>query len=345
MPGTIIHIGDVHLGTSSDYVQDILSQQISVLDLIFSEAEKNQASAIVIAGDLFNSPQVPNAVINRFFSMASGHKSIPVIIASGTHGHDSIENEKSVYRRPIFKSKPDNVTLLDDASGGHVIVNGIAFYSRNFKELASGADYHVLVFHGNRQEASNYIQSSAIRNYSYIAMGHFHFFNEFKIEGITAAYCGTPLAFEAPKGSQGKNDSTYALVHLERGGTTVEQRSASGINIIKAFIASEEHIERLKGLVNKDTHVILSGKVDLREKVENEIKPLAATFSFDGITLGGVPPMLIKLLDEIIAARMKDGDGNIPWEDVREVALKLISNEEGKGFLNPERFICETIII
>ncbi len=331
----LYHLADIHLGAASKYISNLLERQFEILESIAHQAVKDKVSAIIIAGDLFNSPHIPGKIIDDFLELAAGVPGIPWILASGTHGHDSHENEQSVYKRSSFSSLPDNIHLIDQT--GSAVINNIAFYTDTHQCTTKlSADKHILVFHGTPEEASLFLNASKIKGFDYAAMGHFHYFDTFTVGSIPVAYPGTIIPFASPKGKTGLNESSYALVQLDKA-AVIEKKQPAPEKFIRARIFKQEDLDSLEGQVNKDTILELWGSSQYTKDAASSFKTRTAGFSYIPVDLKDIPPRLIEVMDAIIQEQNTDSD--IPWDLVREAALKLISGEEGQNYLKPDKTV------
>lgn len=333
----IFHCADVHLGAPSRNIPNLFEEQLRAIDRLSSDAVKEKVSAVAIAGDLFDSPHVTAAVINAFRDLIARYGALQYVVVSGTHGHDSFENEKSIYRRSVFKTFPDNFHLLDAGGAGHVVVDGIAFYSTSHSLTGPlAADRHVLVFHGTAEEVQEFIAKSPVKRFDYMALGHFHYFDEFQINTSTAAYSGTPLAFEWPKGQTGINESTFAEVVFDSASSRVVKRDSSDVRFVRALVSCPDQFDGIEKALTRKTWLAIRGNPQLKEQAVTRFGGRVNSFVYTALEIKDMPEMLITAIDEII---QRQDNQNIPWEEVREAAVRLLSGEEGKDFLKPDRYI------
>jgi DNA repair exonuclease SbcCD nuclease subunit len=337
------HISDVHLGGRSKFVPGLMNKQLEILEKIFSQAVEQKITEIVIAGDLFDSPQITSSVIEELKNLIQKFKDINFISISGTAGHDGLDNERSVYNRTIFRSFPENFIILDRIKEKIFTANDMTFYG-----AASGqagdiqTKYHILIFHGAPNDLDICLTALPGKKFDYIAMGHYHSFEVFKKNNIRTAYSGTVLAFEEPKGRSGEGDSSYAEVTLSGSGVEIVKKTSSEIKIIKKFIQSEKDIMNLKDSINSSSYLHLSGNEIYQEKAEEILKAAAASFKYNPIKLKEIPAVLTNSIKEIIDEHLKE---DLPWNLIHETALRLISGEEGSDFLKPEKYFNQNKLI
>ena len=104
-------------------------RQFQAVRALFSDGVARGAQLLLLAGDVFDSPNVSKDVTARFFEML-GELPVPVLIAPGNH---DFWTENGVYRR---EDLPQNVYVFDtprlacfDFAALGVAVYGYAFLS------------------------------------------------------------------------------------------------------------------------------------------------------------------------------------------------------------------------
>ena len=333
----IYHCADVHLGASSKFISNLLDVQLRTLEKISIDAAKNRISAIVIAGDLFDSPHVPSSIVESFRELVSKNIQVNYVLISGTHGHDSYENERSIFKRSIFKSFPANFYFLDSLEQGFTIIDDIAFYSpTHVLSSMPAADHHVLAFHGVSDEVQDFLSKSSVRRYDYIALGHFHYFDSFTIGKSSASYSGSLLAFEWPKGKKGVNESTYAEIVFDGNEVTVNKKYSSDVKMIRSYISESRHLDEIGVLLTSKTWLKLWGKPQFKEEADSRFRAKVNSFEYKDLETRELPEMLIEAIDQLV---QQQTDEHIPWDMVKETALRLLSGEEGIDFINPDKHL------
>ncbi len=79
------------------------------------------------------------------------------------------------------------------------------------------------------------------------------------------------------------------------------------------------------------------GSSQYTKDAASSFKTRTAGFSYIPVDLKDIPPRLIEVMDAIIQEQNTDSD--IPWDLVREAALKLISGEEGQNYLKHDKTV------
>ncbi|MDP1808606.1 MAG: DNA repair exonuclease [Actinomycetota bacterium] len=232
----LIHTADIHLDAPFAYLpfdkqtlkRQALRQALSdVVDLTLS----NQASALIVAGDLFNSPNPPAdtiAFVVGEFNRLAGQAQ--VLIVPGNHDYYQPGGVWDAAPWPdhavVFKD--DKWAGAELASGG-VAVAGIACHragtERNVLKHLSGKSLALAIMHGAHRldfyegaQSYPFSESEAAGLIAgYIALGHYHNFS--RVGKTSAYYCGTPegLCFDEAGGR------CALLVELGAGAANVKQ--------------------------------------------------------------------------------------------------------------------------
>lgn len=200
----IIHTADLHLGRALPYLNARAAARRSEIALTLQKitdiCKTENADALVIAGDLFESPCPEDDIAAQVFSIL-GNAGLPVIICAGNH-------DCLLCDSPYFTKKlPDNVTVLTKDVPFVKIQEDAAVYGASFYDyemlmsappaLPDNNSINILALHADIATASRYnpinadflAQSGA----DYAALGHIHNRSELKCAGSTYyAYCGCP---------------------------------------------------------------------------------------------------------------------------------------------------------
>jgi DNA repair exonuclease SbcCD nuclease subunit len=203
-----LHAADLHLGSalsgrSAGEAALFRDRQFQAVRALFSDGVARGAQLLLLAGDVFDSPNVSKDVTARFFEML-GELPVPVLIAPGNH---DFWTENGVYRR---EDLPPNVYVFDtprlacfDFAALGVAVYGYAFLSERCAtpDLGDAADLptdrvSLLVGHADlTSPLSAYAPISAGQleraGFAYAALGHIHNAPPARRYGNTvAAYSG-----------------------------------------------------------------------------------------------------------------------------------------------------------
>lgn len=213
----IVHTSDIHLGSGS--IGEDKSCQ--TLQAVLNAAQRVQAGLTIIAGDLFDSPRVPDGLV-KLVSAALEQFASPVLILPGNH--DCLVPD-SPYFRAEFTRFP-HVHVIQDPEGELVRYPALnmAVWGRphvdysDFGPLqrvpARGTEkWQLAVAHG-LYDAGH--PSQAGRGWritdedisrsarDYLALGHLELYNRVGTNGVAAYYSGSP-----------RQTSAVALIELQ----------------------------------------------------------------------------------------------------------------------------------
>jgi exonuclease SbcD len=236
----VLHTADIHLGREFPFLhekgREHRSQLLATFERIVDLAISEKASLFLIAGDLFDTNRVHGIVIGKVIAAFEKleDNGIPVCILPGTH--DAYDKE-SIYRSVSF---PPNVSVLtpDNERGVYekldLTVYGRAFDDKLIGEspvrglsLVKKSNFHIGMAHcsirikGLIEKDSMILDRREIANsgFDYLALGHWHSFQDFSQGNTKAFYCGSP----EPISMDQKGSGNVAMVTIhEKGNVAVE---------------------------------------------------------------------------------------------------------------------------
>ena len=209
----ILHTADIHLGRKFAFLREkgkeYRNQLLITFEKIVDLAINENVSLLLIAGDLFDSNRVHGTVIRKVLTAFKKLESngIRVCIIPGTH---DIFDEDSIYR---FVEFPSNVTVFTPEFNRKayedldLTVYGEVFDGRYVDEspiqrlsLSKDSKYHVGMAHcaikieGWIEKDALLLGRNEIANsgLDYLALGHWHSFQDFSQGNTKAFYCGAP---------------------------------------------------------------------------------------------------------------------------------------------------------
>ncbi|MDD5037809.1 MAG: DNA repair exonuclease [Dehalococcoidales bacterium] len=228
----VLHTADVHLdrrfpflhGKGSEYRKQLLRTFEKIVDLAISE----DVSLFLIAGDLFDSNRVHGITIAKVLSAfkkleASG---IRVCILPGTH---DAYDEDSIYRLVRF---PSNVTVFTPEHGQETYENlNLTVYGRVFDSkspgknpirelpLAEQSEFHIGMAHcsvsrpGMIENKAVMLEESDIASsgLDYLALGHWHSFQDMSQGNTKACYSGSPEPIDTDQ--KGAGNVSMVTIH------------------------------------------------------------------------------------------------------------------------------------
>lgn len=225
-----LHTADLHLSRPFGFLPPQLAEerrrdQRKAVTRIADLALERDVSVVLIAGDLFDSPDPDptdlEVVTKEFSRLLDAGKRIFAI--PGNHDYVSASSfwrEMARENLHVFVEPEWSTVVLDDLG---ISVSGAAFdraksERRAFEGLDLPGDLRSIVLaHASYElfegQVERYHPFSAAEMSgvpaSYIALGHYHRFNQISADGTTACYPGTPegISFDAPE-----TDERFILV-------------------------------------------------------------------------------------------------------------------------------------
>ena len=118
----LMHLSDLHLGKRVNGFSMIEDQKY-ILNQIIEIAEREQPSAVLIAGDIYDKPLPPEEAVRLFDSFISRLKRLDTKVIAISGNHDSAERlafgsrimrESGVYMAPVYDGNVEPVVLRDE---------------------------------------------------------------------------------------------------------------------------------------------------------------------------------------------------------------------------------------
>jgi len=301
----ILHTADLHLGigfgkfsgeVGSKRRQDLLDTFRKIVDT----AKEQKVDAVLIAGDLFNSPKPPNHIVSFVNRELSRLGRIPVLISAGNH--DCLK-EDCVYLNNAF---PDNVFVFKNNNFekreiASLTVYGISYdhqkpnrnVLRDFKPEKTKTPV-VVMLHGS-YEGLKWAENLEGGTYNpferkdvsqletnYIALGHYHRNNEICSNPI-CCYAGSPegLTFDET------GERVVNIVTISKNKTQVEKFPINKreIKVQDIDCSNFETIDDIRKILEKEADenkilaLILRGFPDVNFTVD--VEELKEVFSRD----------------------------------------------------------------
>ena len=186
-------------------------------DRLADEAVRIGASAMIIAGDMFDSERISERVCDEAISTVRNHPSVTFFYLSGNHEGDALRRTAALPPNMILFGK--RWTYFE---AGDITVVGRSECAPGMGEelTLDGARRNIAVLHGTLSEGNS---SEGVigradlsnRGLDYIALGHYHKYRSHKIdERCTAVYSGTPEG----RGFDECGELGYVLLELDGSG-------------------------------------------------------------------------------------------------------------------------------
>jgi len=205
----IIHLADLHIGTKLDFLPQ--NKQETYQNTVFSELEavvfranNEKCDALLISGDLFDTPDISGEIVSRTFSVLA-KVLCPVLISPGNHDYYYPQSPYTRFAIPVNIHVFDNRQLsafpLED---GETVIYGAAFQDMSAQiPLVADLDrkkVNICCVHGDIGGDSGYnpvsVEQLTQSGFDYIALGHNHTFDGIKVVNstvfaCTGAFCAT----------------------------------------------------------------------------------------------------------------------------------------------------------
>lgn len=253
-----IHVADLHIGATfagirqpnGGVAEKLLNAPEFGLQRIVDDAVANQIDFIILAGDLFATPNPDQQSLLRFRTamLALEKAGIPVFAGTGNHDFGLVDKLRQLL--------PDNVHLFSDQvesfelttiNNETVAVSGFSYNQRHletsmvplFPERLD-VNYHIGVYHGEQSGTSGQyapfnVPDLLAKQYDYWALGHIHQ-RALLHERPFIAYAGNLQGYhEKEVGSKG-----YQLVSLHDGILTPQFVSVAPVEWVKAEIEAND---------------------------------------------------------------------------------------------------------
>jgi len=235
----ILHTADLHLGKPYGGLGAkgavLRDAQMQTLKRIVKTATAREVDAVVVAGDLFDSNLVSGSLTRGAVSEFARLGGRPVFLLPGTH---DILDEDCLYHRREFGQTP-NVSVFgidgDAFEVGDAVIHGFATRSKGRERplralsLDPEAKLNVAAVHGSMKIASksnpedNLITTEDIARggWDYVCLGHWHTYQDFSVNGVSANYPGAPEQLKFSE-SGGAGAGSVLIVDIDDSGARVE---------------------------------------------------------------------------------------------------------------------------
>jgi DNA repair exonuclease SbcCD nuclease subunit len=201
----LLHSSDVHLG---DAPRDCISRR--ALQALVAAGNRECVDVLLLAGDIFDNSRVPDDLVVWALAELSRFDGTVVLLPGN---HDCLEEERSVYRRPVFATRPAHIQVLGvphetielEALSLEIWGRPIVVHDRASRPLANvprrgSSRWRVLIGHGHLESERDAGQRSspiqrdeiAAADAEYVALGHWDYLTDVSTERVTAYYSGAP---------------------------------------------------------------------------------------------------------------------------------------------------------
>lgn len=190
-----IHCSDLHLDSAfkslpTEIARVRKEEVICSFERLCEYANNNEITAVIIAGDMFDTLKVSIKTRERVFGAIKNCKNVDFLYVSGNHDKAIFDNEEFIL--------PENFKLFSNDwtafNYGNVNISGVSFDACNtqtiYDTLTLESDrVNIVVMHGqvagyksNEQAELISIPKLVEKNIDYLALGHIHEFSSGKID-------------------------------------------------------------------------------------------------------------------------------------------------------------------
>lgn len=199
----IIHCADLHLDSkmetnfSREQAKERRYEILNTFEKMIEYAVANNIEVILIAGDMFDTPQNQQKTIkNRVIDSIRKARKIDFLYLQGNHDNDDFFKK--------MPNKPDNLKLFQKEWSnyryGNVVISGIEFEHGKHKDVYSKLslnenDFNIVTLHGQiskygSEKNVEIINLAQLQNkyIDYLALGHIHTYEQEKLD-YRGIYC------------------------------------------------------------------------------------------------------------------------------------------------------------
>lgn len=225
----IIHCADVHLDSkmlrhlTKEQAKERRTEILNTFGQMVKYASKNDVSAIIIAGDLFDTSMISVTTRNYVKDVIVNNPKIEFYYLQGNHDIDNflINLQEIPANLKLFEKK---WTKYNVAGSEKVTISGIELSAKNHKEIYDTLELdinqmNIVVLHGKAQDkkVAEDFESIGISNLKnkaidYLALGHYHSYKESMIDD-RGVYC-YPGCLES-RGFDESNEHGFVVIEID----------------------------------------------------------------------------------------------------------------------------------
>lgn len=216
----ILHTSDLHLASPlnahlSGEGARMRKRELSELPARLLEAARREGcSAMIIAGDLFDSECVSRPALEECLDAIRHAREISVFYLAGNHEGEIIRESGLELPKNLFIFGEDWTSFV----AGDVVITGRSSLTADaFDTLRLDPKMkNIVVLHGELREHTEKDvigrRDATGRGIDYLALGHYHSYDEHKLDGRTrAVYSGTPEG----RGFDEVGDKGYVIIDTD----------------------------------------------------------------------------------------------------------------------------------
>ena len=198
----LIHCADLHLDSpmsthlSTEQARERREELLGTWLHLVTYAAQHQVRAVLIAGDLFDTPAVRATTAQAVLESVRAHPDISFFYLKGNHDTDSFLNQAEELPENLYTFQDtwrkyrltDHIVIAGREFGGSGTLNELAAKTLRLEE----ADVNLVLLHGQIRESSGQESSSTetirLKDYAhqgidYLALGHVHQYQTGELDG------------------------------------------------------------------------------------------------------------------------------------------------------------------
>ena len=217
----ILHTSDIHIDSPltarlpSNKIRQRRRELLSGFGELVAEAKREGASAVIIAGDLFDSENVTKRARDTVLDTIERAPSVTFFYLRGNHEGNALLDSDAAL--------PKNLLLFGNEwtyyqAGSLTIAGRSSCSSDMFEKLELPTDTkNIVILHGELRDRSASPDvigkaDAAGKNIDYIALGHYHSYSATPLDSrCTAVYSGTPEG----RGFDEIGDCGYVMINID----------------------------------------------------------------------------------------------------------------------------------
>lgn len=270
----IIHCADLHLDSKmeTNFTREKAKERryeiLETFEKMIEYAIKNQIPVILIAGDMFDTPQNQQKIIkDRVMDSIRAANQIEFLYLQGNHDNDDFFKN--------MDNKPENLKLFGKDWTSYryneIVISGIEIDYEEYNDIYSTLslnenDFNIVTLHGqiskygSEMSAGNIYLNKLVNKYiDYLALGHIHTYEKEKLD-YRGFYC-YPGCLEA-RGFDEIGEKGFVVLDIKNGNLSTEfislaKRTFHEVKVDVSNYSETENIymvaeESLESIANKD---------------------------------------------------------------------------------------------
>lgn len=289
----IIHCADLHLDSKMESNLDRQraslrrEELLDTFEAMVNYAREQGVRVMIIAGDLFDKPNIRKSAKNRVLEQFRNNPDIDFCYIRGNHDRcdflDEIENDAELENVKTFTA--DQWTSYDY---GEVVITGMELVKENASTLGMNLvldqnRLNIVVLHGQESEyqgndKAEVVNLSMLRNkyIDYLALGHIHSFKQERLDD-RGIYCYSGCL--EGRGFDECGQKGFVLLDIEEGAVKTEfipvgRRCLHEVKVeVVPEMGMQQIIEAAKGkleeIPSEDlVKIILTGKTEMQKDID-----------------------------------------------------------------------------